>query len=161
MSSKVLTELLLLFSVGGRLDNMKFSALLTKLIPKDFGARSDLARKLDVTVNYITDVAAGRRKAPTFTRCRQIAEALKLSKEESDQLIQAAARERLPQKELEAIYEAIAAEAMKDNLAKHHQWSAIKGTATCPHCDKEVEIEVNQKGEVSIYGRVQGKVKRN
>jgi transcriptional regulator with XRE-family HTH domain len=74
---------------------MKFSEKFTQLIGMEYGKRTDIARSLGVSVPYIIDVAAGRKKAPSPERCHQIAKALKLDKNEEDCLVYLAAEERV------------------------------------------------------------------
>lgn len=128
------------------MENMKFSDILKKYIPRDYGARTDLAKKVGVTLTYIIDLASDRKKPPTITRCRQIADALRLTKDQTVELIMAAALERIDPEELEVI------RSVQNNIGSCYEHSSIKGTAPCPYCKKKISVEIDKTGEVLITG---------
>lgn len=78
---------------------MRFGELLRDLREKCGIRKAELARRLSVTLPYITNVEKGKQKPPTMDRIEQIAQALSLSKADKETLLQAAAEERIPQKE--------------------------------------------------------------
>lgn len=82
---------------------MSFAKILSKYLGTEYGQKAALARSLDVSIPYIVDLAAGRKKAPNINRCHQIADALELSKEQEDQLINAAIAERVRPEELHVL----------------------------------------------------------
>jgi len=55
---------------------------------------ADLARRIGVTKSYIGQLVHGHSKPPPRSRCRQIAEALGLTAEEREHLVDLAVRER-------------------------------------------------------------------
>lgn len=133
---------------------MNFSKLLIKFRANSGISKTEIANKVSVTPGYLMHLESGRIKPPTLTRVRQISDALRLSKEEADELIQAAARERIRPEELEIVQQ------VRENRGKVYEWSTISGSSTCPHCQKDIEIEVDQKGNVTVTGKVVAKVKK-
>jgi SOS-response transcriptional repressor LexA len=78
---------------------MSFGELLKALRERAGLKKADLARRLSVTLPYITNVEKGKQKPPTLDRIEQISDALSLPKADKERLLQAAAEERIPQKE--------------------------------------------------------------
>ena len=151
---------------------MNFSALLKKFRAKSGLSKAELARKIGLASgNYFVNIESGNKRAPTLERCRQIAGALHLSKEEADELIQSAAEERMKGEELTFMRESMKrspinpfkSDAQKQALEtkeKFYSWDLIRGKSCCPHCQKEIEVEIKPSGEIEIYGRVSEKVRR-
>jgi len=132
---------------------MPFSKILSEFLANGYGKKTEVAKHLNVSVPYIIDLTTGRKKAPTLDRVRQIASALRLSKEETDRLLCAAAEERIRKEELDIIRGTI--DAMHAPLR-----ATIRGASTCPHCSKEIEFEIDGKGEVLVSGKVTAKVRK-
>ena len=47
---------------------------------------------------------------------------------------------------------------VKDNLGKVYDWACIKGSAKCPSCSNDIEIEVNKNGEMYVSANINSKV---
>jgi len=85
---------------------MRFCHLLTRYRERANLTKTELARKLGLkTASYIIDLEAGRKKPPTIERCKQLAHTLSLSKKESEEFLQEAAKERLPSEEVSLLGE--------------------------------------------------------
>ncbi len=134
---------------------MKFTELLKKLREKSGCNKTDVALRVGFSPSYFMQIESGARGAPPLERCRQIASAMRLSKDETEELVQSAAEERTRPDEL-----LIIKDAYKDHLSVHGGRHSIKGRSSCPHCNKDIDIEVDQEGEISIFAKVIGKVKK-
>lgn len=73
---------------------MQFSEHLRSLREQRGFSKADLARQMSISLNYLVEVEAGRKKPPTFERCQQIAQVLELSESERAKLIELATLER-------------------------------------------------------------------
>lgn len=91
---------------------MEFKNILKNFRERANVSKADLARKIGISSgNYFVNIESGQKRPPTLERCQQIAEALRLSKDDTKLLIDAAAEERtkpetrewLKQKESEEI----------------------------------------------------------
>lgn len=133
---------------------MKFTQLLAFYRDRAGYTKTELAAKVGVSPSYIMNLESDLSKPPTMERCRAIARALSLSPNDEKMLLATAASERVDKEDLEAIIQ------RKSELEKTTAWSSIRGSAECPHCKKEIDVEVNRSGDVLIYARVVGKIKK-
>lgn len=139
---------------------MEFKKIL-KLFREQRGLnKTEAANKIGITPPYYMQLESGSRNPPNLDRIRQIAAALRLSKEESDRLVHAAAVERLPKEEVGEIEGSIANQALRDHVGAGASWTSIRGSAKCPHCKKQIELEVNQAGDFFVSGKVTSKIKQ-
>jgi len=79
---------------------MKFCNLLTQYRERAGLTKTELAKKIGVTVSYIIDLEAGRKKPPTIERIEQIINIFSLSKKEAMELLNSAAEERILKKDI-------------------------------------------------------------
>lgn len=77
--------------------SMPFKNLLADFLEKSGLSKTDLAKRIGVGVSYISHLESGHAKPPTAERCRQIAEVLRLSDQDTKTLLRAAALERAPE----------------------------------------------------------------
>jgi len=80
---------------------LKFKDLLAKYRDRENLSKTDIAQKIDVTVSYIIDIEAGRKKPPTLEKCQKLIEVLKLTAEEAGGFIKSALYERASKEILE------------------------------------------------------------
>jgi len=73
-----------------------FKLLLKKHREAAGMTKVDLANALGIKSQYIGDVEAGRTKPPPIKRCEQVADILKINKEDREEFIDVAFYERLP-----------------------------------------------------------------
>ena len=73
---------------------MKFNAYLKQIREKRDMTKTELARKVGISIQYVVEVESGRSKPPTLERCQQIAKALALSEDEKNTFVNLAALER-------------------------------------------------------------------
>jgi transcriptional regulator with XRE-family HTH domain len=118
---------------------MKFSMLLTKLREQRNLSKAELATKISVSPGYVFILESGKRKPPTITRCRQIAEALRLDDSETAQLFESAAEERTKQEEREIL------QGSKGNMVE-----------PSPAGIRRAVIRIDEKGNASIVSRDPG-----
>lgn len=74
---------------------MTFGELLKRFREKSGLLQVDLAKTIGVTQTYIGHLEKGRTKPPNTERCREMARALSLSKDDTRKLIDAAMSERM------------------------------------------------------------------
>lgn len=79
---------------------MKFNQLLTKYREQSGLNKTELSQRMDVSLPYIINLEAGRKKPPTIERIEQIVNILSLSKKEAMELLNSASEERIPQKDI-------------------------------------------------------------
>lgn len=80
-----------------------FKTLLIELRERSGFNKTELANRIGVSAPYYMQVESGARKAPTLELCRKIADALRLNKDDADQLVQVAAEERTRPEEREIL----------------------------------------------------------
>ena len=74
--------------------NSKFGIYITeKRIEKEIGLR-EMADILDISPSYFSDIEKGRRNPPNLSKIQEIAQILKLSVQETDDLIDIASETR-------------------------------------------------------------------
>lgn len=117
---------------------MTFAKLLTKF--RGSMSKTELAKKIGIVPSYIMMLEAGQKKPPTMQRCRQIADALEINKEDALLLFQAAAGERIGQEELE-FYRKM----RRDTISDTNKDDAFK---FCPNCGFKLDGYVVKKGGV-------------
>ena len=66
---------------------MTFNEYLRKAREERRITKTDLARRLQVSIQYIVEVESGRSKPPTLERCSDIAKSLALSTQETSELV--------------------------------------------------------------------------
>lgn len=76
---------------------MEFAKLLTKYREQRGITKTDLARLLKVTPTYIMNLESGRAIPPSYDRCEEIMDALKLNDEEKHNFMFAVHLERAPE----------------------------------------------------------------
>ena len=79
---------------------MKFNRLLTQYRERMKLNKTELAQRMDVSLGYIINLEAGRKKPPTIERIEQIVNILSLSKKEAIELLDSAAEERIPKRDI-------------------------------------------------------------
>ena len=79
---------------------MKFNRLLTQYREHAKLNKTELAQRMDISLGYIINLEAGRKKPPTIERIEQIINILSLSKKEAMELLESAAEERIPKKDI-------------------------------------------------------------
>jgi transcriptional regulator with XRE-family HTH domain len=72
----------------------KFKDLLSKYRNRENLSKTNLAQKIGVTVSYIIDIEAGRKRPPPFEMCEKISKTLNISLEEQKIFYKAAWDER-------------------------------------------------------------------
>lgn len=83
-----------LFKYSGIIKAMKFTEYLKRLREEYGISKAELARKMNLSIQYIVEIESGRSKPPTLERCSQIAQALKLTEDQKNNLINLAVQER-------------------------------------------------------------------
>lgn len=58
------------------------------------------------------------------------------------------------------LFGSIAEKAVREGLGKNYGWSSMRTSAACPHCGREIDIEVDQRGEFLISSRLQGNIQK-
>jgi SOS-response transcriptional repressor LexA len=80
-----------------------FNKTLTLYREKAGIKKVDLARKVDVSLTYISSLESGKQKPPTRETCEKIAEALCLNDHETKELMGLAVMERMKSSDLDTI----------------------------------------------------------
>ena len=83
--------------------DMKFFEILAYYRRRSEKSLVQLADEIGVTANYLGNIEKKYSKAPTKERCLQIAKALRLSADETEQMIQSAIEERMKGEQLEFV----------------------------------------------------------
>jgi transcriptional regulator with XRE-family HTH domain len=79
---------------------MKFADLLRKFREYSGMSPTELAQKMEVSPGYIFNLESGKQKPPTIERIEQISSILSLSKKDAMELLESAAEERIPKKDI-------------------------------------------------------------
>ncbi|MBF0331930.1 MAG: helix-turn-helix domain-containing protein [Candidatus Omnitrophica bacterium] len=80
-----------------------FNKMLTNYRERAGIKKTDLARKIDVSLTYIVSLESGRQKPPTRQICERLADALALSDLERNELIELAVINRVKSADLDTI----------------------------------------------------------
>ena len=84
---------------------MKFKELLTHYRESKGLSKTELAKKIHVSLPYIIALESGRQKAPTLNCAKKISSVLNLNDREKIELLQVAALERISKDDREVIEE--------------------------------------------------------
>lgn len=128
---------------------MSFKEYLSYIREYKKVSKTELARKIDLSPSFIMNIESGIKKAPALTRVRQIAKALELNKDETNNLIQLAAADRTGQEEL-LILQSHTTPILNKNTRILQKGD--NDTTECPHCNKK--IFVGMVGDNIIIGKV-------
>jgi transcriptional regulator with XRE-family HTH domain len=74
---------------------MTFGKLLKKHKEASGLSSTDMSRRLGVTLTYVRNLEEGKKKPPTFERCKDLVNILGIQKSDVEQFLRAAFIERL------------------------------------------------------------------
>lgn len=95
-----------------------FRKLLTKYREVRGFTKTELAKRLGISLQYLGGIENGSEIAPTQEMCQRIADALSLNSKEREELILSAVEERIDKKDLEVIKNSSDVSSTKNGIQK-------------------------------------------
>lgn len=130
---------------------MSFAKLLTRLREQKRLNKSELARAIGVTPEYIMMVESEKNSVPSQDTLRKICDILSLDKDQRKEFLYSAVSEKLDPAVMDIIQDYrsgfLADQAIKESYHGH-----ISAEAECPLCHKTLNIEVKGR-DVAITGK--------
>lgn len=136
---------------------MTYSKLMTRFRELNGLNKSELARAVGVTPEYIGMVEKGAVSIPNKEMIDKICDALKLSKEQKHELLYAAVQEKIDPYVQEVIQEHYR-QHLSDQGASGNYHGHTTAEAECPHCHKSISIGVRGK-EIEVSGKISTKTR--